>query len=315
MTRRRIAGAPITWGVCEVPGWGHQMSPGRVLSEMADLGLTATELGPDGFLPGDPDELEILLDRHGLELAAGFVPVMLHDEDRWSLNRAEASRRISTLGEAGASTVVFAASTGDESYEGTAVLTDQQWEHLVDALSELEEIAGEHGLTASLHPHYGTAIEGPAEIRRLLDTSDVGICLDTGHVLVGGGDPVELAESAAERVVHVHLKDVDAALVGRVRGGELGYREAVRDGLYKPLGEGDVDVAAVVLALEDAGYEGWFVLEQDTVLAEEPPPGEGPVSDAEASLRFLRDGVSDRRSGSGGSGVIDAGYREGRKRV
>jgi len=315
MSEKRIAGAPITWGVCEVPGWGHQMTPERVLSEMADLGLTATEMGPDGFLPGDPDELERLLDHHGLELAAGFVPVVLHDEARWERDRREVSRQIATLGEAGASTVVLAASTGDESYEQAATLTDQQWAHLVGALKEAGNMAGEYGLTVSLHPHYGTAIEGPAEIHRLLETSDVGLCLDTGHVLVGGGDPVDLAESAAERVVHVHLKDVDADLASRVSGGELGYRQAVGFGLYRPLGEGNVDIAAVVSALDGVGYQGWFVLEQDTVLAEEPDPGEGPMADAETSLRYLRRRVSDRASGSGGSGVIDAGHREGRKRV
>lgn len=313
MRQRRIAGAPITWGVCEVPDWGHQLSPERVLSEMAGIGLTATELGPQGFLSGDPDELGSLLSRHGLELVAGFVPAVLHDRRLWERERGEVSRQIDTLAGAGASIVVLAATTEERRYEESADLTDQQWEHLVAAVKETEAIAGEHGLTVSFHPHYGTVVEGPAEIRRLLDTSDVGLCLDTGHVMVGGGNPVALAEAAAERVVHVHLKDVDAGLAARVRRGELGYQSAVGQGLYRRLGAGDVDVAAIVSTLEAAGYEGWFVLEQDTVLREEPEAGQGPVADAEASLRYLNQGVPTASRGSGGSGVIDAGHREGRK--
>jgi inosose dehydratase len=100
-----------------------------------------------------------------------------------------------------------------------------------------------------------------------------------------------------------------------VRRGNLGYHRAVARGLYRPLGAGDVDIAAIVSTLEAAAYEGWFVLEQDTVLSEEPEAGQGPVADAEASLRYLSQGVPIASRGSGGSGVIDAGHREGRKRV
>src|SRR5690606_29964198 len=97
----RLAGAPITWGVCEVPGWGHQMSPERVLSEMARLGLAATEAGPDGFLPDDPTELRSILGRHGLALVGAFIPVVLHDHERWERERDQAWRRIRTIAAAG----------------------------------------------------------------------------------------------------------------------------------------------------------------------------------------------------------------------
>jgi inosose dehydratase len=125
-------------------------------------------------------------------------------------------------------------------------------------------------------------------VERILANSDVPLCLDTGHLLVGGADPVEVARAANGRVAHVHLKDVDAGLAARVRARELGYRDAVARGLYRPLGEGDVDVSGVVGPLRAAGYAGWYVLEQDVVLDEEPVEGEGPARAAARSVSYLK---------------------------
>jgi inosose dehydratase len=131
-------------------------------------------------------------------------------------------------------------------------------------------------------------IENRAEVETVLAGSHVGLCVDTGHLLVGGTDPVSLARKHAGRVVHVHLKDVDAAVARRVQAGELTYGEGVSEGLYTPLGGGDVDIAALVNALEHAGYTGWYVLEQDVKL-DRDPEGEGPMSDVRASLAFLQE--------------------------
>jgi inosose dehydratase len=112
------------------------------------------------------------------------------------------------------------------------------------------------------------------------------LTLDTGHLLVGGADPVALARSAPDRVGHVHLKDVDARLADRVRAGDLSFSAAVGTGLFRPLGEGDVDVLTLVRALEDAGYRGWYVLEQDVQLTggDDDPD---PVANVRASLDHL----------------------------
>ena len=131
-----------------------------------------------------------------------------------------------------------------------------------------------------------------ADIDRLLDASDVGICLDTGHAYLGGADPVEVAKVAGGRVLHVHLKDVDEAKAERVRSGEVAFREAVLDGLFVPLGEGGVDIAGVIQTLEEQGYRGWYVLEQDVSLKSDPPEGEGPKADAVDSVAFLADLVA-----------------------
>ncbi len=111
--------------------------------------------------------------------------------------------------------------------------------------------------------------------------------LDTGHLYLGGADPVAVARRAPERVIHVHLKDVDAGLADQLRSGALTFDQAVRRGLFTPLGRGAVDIAGVVEVLEASGFAGWYVLEQDTALEAEPAPAEGPVADARLSLEFL----------------------------
>ncbi|WP_443035390.1 TIM barrel protein [Streptomyces sp. BE230] len=279
----RVAGAPISWGVCEVPGWGHQMAPQRVLEEMAAAGLAATEFGPDGFLPQDPDARAELLAGHGLAAVGGFVPVVLHDPGRDPL--PEVRRALAGFGSA--RTLVLAAATGADGYDARPELSEREWDALLTNLDRIAAHAGAEGITATLHPHIGTMVEGPDEVERVLTGSSVPLCLDTGHLLAGGNDPVALARRAADRIAHVHLKDVDAALAARVRAGDITYTEAVRTGLYQPLGRGDVDISAITTALDAAGYTGWYVLEQDTVLDSEPAVGEGPLADVEASLAHL----------------------------
>ena len=131
-------------------------------------------------------------------------------------------------------------------------------------------------------------VENRADVQRVLDGSTVQLCLDTGHLLIGGTDPLQLAREVPGRIAHTHLKDVDAGLAARVQAGDISYTEAVRAGIYTPLGTSDVDIAGIVKALLDDGFDGWFVMEQDTILDDEPT-GEGPVRDVRASVAYLHD--------------------------
>lgn len=282
----KIAAAPITWGVSEVPGWGRQLDAGRVLAEIARAGLVATELGPHGFLPEDPAEIEARLAAYGLALVGGFVPAVLHraevqDEE---LARVEAGAR--SLADAGAGVLVLAARSGAPGYDVSRTPTEAEWETLRRGVAATLGIGRRHGLVVAVHPHVGTLIEKEAEIRRLLESTGAPLCLDTGHLTVAGVDPLRVAREAAGRIAHVHLKDVDRALAAQVRSGGLGYHEAVRRGLYRRLGEGDVDVAGVVEILREQGYDGWYVLEQDLVI-EGDGDGGRPLENALHSVRFL----------------------------
>lgn len=290
----RLAGAPISWGVCEVPGWGWQLDPVTVLSQMQELGLVATEFGPDGFLPEDPLDKARMLADQGLSAVGGFVPVVLHDpavDPGRAIHKALAGFKAS-----GASTLVLAAATGTQGYgarQGLNGLDGDGWKVLLDNLDRLAEFAARMGIVATVHPHVGTMIETAADVDRVLDGSQIGLCLDTGHLLIGGADPVRLAAEHAGRIRHTHLKDVDAAWARRVRSGEVTYTEAVSGGLYRPLGQGDVDIASIVGSLEGAGYDGWYVLEQDTILAgphrvsSMQDPDTEPMDDVRASIDHL----------------------------
>jgi inosose dehydratase len=287
ISRDRIAGAPITWGVCEVPGWGVMLSADRVLGEMRSLGITATELGAPGFLPRDPDALVDVLRRNDIQLVGGFVPLVLHDPAQREATLAEARSTAELFAAAGA-TMFVTAVVVDEDWAPRFELSTSQWNHLVGMLGELDGLCAEYGLTQALHPHVGTLVETAADVGTVLERSDVHWCLDTGHLLIGGYDPAKFVIDAADRIVHAHLKDVRGDIATRVGRGELSIRAGVVDGLFCPLGEGDVPIRETVDALETAGYNGWYVLEQDTDLgAAEPPPGTGPVEAARVSLDYL----------------------------
>lgn len=283
----RIAAAPISWGICEVPGWGHQMSPERVFEEMHRIGLRASELGPPGFLPDDPAAVRAILGASSLSLVGAFVAAPLHVPERLETELTSLRRTATHLAASGGRMLVLAAASAADGYERAEDLDERGWTALVAGLDRARDIAAEAGLVATLHPHVGSVVESPAQIDELLGRSTIDLCLDTGHVLAGGGDPVRLSETAADRIAHVHLKDADLQLAEDVRERRIAYRDAVAAGLYPSLGEGDLDVEAVVGSLEAAGYEGWYVLEQDRVLEREPDPGTGPVHEVEASVRSL----------------------------
>ncbi len=283
---RRVAGAPISWGVCEVPGWGRQLAPEVVLAQMAGLGLAATEFGPEDFLPADPAGKVATLAAHHLRAVGQFVPVVLHDPGHDPLPAVEEA--MTALVAAQASTVVLAAATGLEGYDVRPTLDDTGWATLLANLDRLASAAAAVGLTATLHPHVGTMVESGEETARVLAGSSIGLCLDTGHLLIGGGDPVAVARSSPERIAHVHLKDVRLEWARRVQSGEVTYTEAVAGGMYVPLGEGDVDIAAIVTALEDNGYAGWYVLEQDTILGGGPDGSGGEAPEADDPMGAVR---------------------------
>jgi inosose dehydratase len=296
--RIRIGTAPISWGACEIPKWGDQLPYAQVLDEMAACGYEGTELGPWSYLPTDPTTLRRELDARGLALAGAFCPVTLHDRDRRAASLRSARETIDLLAAAGAPVLVLA-DAGDERRaalagrvpaDGSSGFSHAEWRRFSDGVNEIARHARARGLVTAFHPHAATYVERPEEIVRLMRDTDpalVGLCLDTGHVAYGGGDPAEIARAHAPRVRHVHLKDLRRDVRADALARHLDFREAVGLDVFAPLGEGSLDLRGTLTALSAAGYSGWLIVEQDVRLGVSARAA--PKRDAERSRAFLRE--------------------------
>ncbi len=293
--RRRMRGAddalphasigtvPILWyNADDGAGWDGA----TILDEIARLGYEGTQLGHD-FPRGH--ELRDELSRRGLRLAEVYAPLpcTVDGPIDGALDIARAC--LGELHEARGDVLCVAvdgstdrdAPAGRADEPGTPSFTDAAWAALADVLHTIADEAAALGHPTVFHPHAGTYVETPAEIERLLDTTDadrVGVCIDTGHHLVGGAEPVADLRRLGERVRHIHLKDVDGAVLNALRRGHYnGLDAAVRDGLFTELGAGALDLDGVLSILAARDYDGWLMAEQDRSV--------GPPSEAAAIAR------------------------------
>jgi inosose dehydratase len=284
----RVAAAPISWGICEAPGWGLQLPVDRVLAEARALGITAMEQGALGWLPTDPTTQRAKLGEYGMQLLGGFVPLVLHDPAHRDAMLRLADEVAANMQAAGGSFYVTAV-VGSLADWYRPEMNEESWSELFANLDRVDEICRSRGLTQVVHPHVDTLIETSDEFERFLEQSTVKFCFDTGHLTIGGVDVVALARQRIDRIGIVHLKDVDGDVAARERSGELDLMAATQAGLFPSIGDGMVRIAEIVEALEAAGYDGWYVMETDVAITEgEPPAGEGPVRGVARSLAFLR---------------------------
>jgi inosose dehydratase len=295
-SRIRIGTAPISWGACEIPKWGDQLPYAQVLDEMAACGYEGTELGPWSYLPTDPTTLRRELDARKLALAGAFCPVTLHDRDRRLASLRTARETIDLLAAAGAPVLVLA-EAGDERRaaiagrvpsDGSAGFSHGEWRRFADGVNDVARYARDQGLVTAFHPHAASYIERPEEIARLMRDTDptlVGLCLDTGHVAYGGGDPVEIARTHAHRVRHVHLKDLRRDVRADAFMRHLDFRDAVGLDVFAPLGAGSLDLRGTLQALRAVDYAGWLIVEQDVRLGVSKRAA--PERDAKRSRAYL----------------------------
>lgn len=272
----RLASAPCTWGVWErTVDRDDLIPPARMLETVRELGYTGIELGPPGYFGVDPDTVGERLRSYGLELVGAFAPLRFEDEEAFREDLAFLDRTIAILAAtgargpvvlAGAENDVRLAAAGRPDRTHATGLKSDGFKRAAERIERAADRAREGGVAAAFHPHTATYIENPDEVAALLEATDpelVRLAFDTGHTVVGGGDPVELAASARDRIGHLHLKDVDPTALARVRSGELTVEEAWDTGLFCPFGEGSVDFAGVLAAVQ--GFDGWAVVEQDRV--------------------------------------------------
>jgi inosose dehydratase len=238
-------------------------SPEDVLSEIAKYGFQAIEAGPTGFLPADPMAAQELLQRFSLTLLGSFIALPLHKSVGSAIDLAPLRQLAGSLAALGATTLVLGAAGASGGYNTRVELTEHEWSNLIWNLEMADRIVSQAGLSLALHPHFGTAIETQSDIDRLCRATPIKFCLDTGHLLAGGSDPRATAISLSDRIIHVHLKDINGDLAEIVARRELPYEMAIERGLFLPLGDGSAEISAVVDTLERLGYRGHYVFEQD----------------------------------------------------
>lgn len=284
----RVGNAPLSYGAFEVTVGVYPNVPGpdELLAEMTAAGYGGTELGPPGYL-GEGGLLGERLERHGLALTGGWCPLRFSEPERLD---ADLEVLASTLdlfdaAEAHDAHPVFGDGGSDERRanpgRGEPELDDAGWRRWAEGVRRAQEVAHERGYEPTLHPHTSTFVESPREIERALELTDIGVLVDTGHLLLGGSDPIEALRDWGGRVNYVHVKDVRLDVVRQVVAERADVLEGWRRGMFCELGEGDVDLPAFFDALRAAGYDGWIVVEQDRI----PRPDERLEESAHAQRR------------------------------
>lgn len=293
----RVANAPCSWGILEFTEGARAAPYTQVLDEISSTGYAGTELGDWGFMPTDPTRLRDELHVRGLALVGAFVPVALARAETHAPGIRTAVRTAQLMRDAGATNAFIVLSDDNATVPAREEragrirpedgLDQRQWTTFGDGAERVARaVREETGLGTVFHPHCGGYVETEAEIDQLMartDASLVGLLIDTGHIMYGGGDPLSVLKRHASRVTHVHFKDCDPAVAARARSEGLGYLAAVRQQLFCELGAGGVDFEAVTRELRRLNYDGWIVVEQDVF------PGYGtPAESAKRSRDYLR---------------------------
>jgi inosose dehydratase len=294
-----IANAPCSYGAFEITvGVDPNVPPGaQLLEAVADAGYRGIDLGPLGYL-GGPDDLPERLHSRDLTLAGGYFevpfsePAQLPDELQRLESLLDVFDAAANGGPVARPTVADAGSESRRAYPGRAHddhslgWDDAGWRQFADAMARLAERCRARGYEPTFHPHTATYIEAPWEIDRLLALTDVSVCLDTGHLLIGGGDPVQAVRDWGSRINHVHLKDAKLAVIDEIVADRAPVRAIWERGAFCRLGTGDVALDDVLDQLREHDYHGWLVVEQD-ILPDPADPGR-PVSDQRLNRDYLR---------------------------
>jgi inosose dehydratase len=291
----RVANAPCSYGAFEITVGRLPNVPAadEVLAAIAAAGYVGTELGPPGYL-GDRTTLRDNLERHGLALVGGWIPLRLTEPEWFDDDLAAMAATLDLYEAAGAvrarpvladgGSAERSANPGRAATDRSLGLDDAGWTRLADGVARAADLARRRGFEPVFHHHTATYVEAPWEIERLLELTDVPLLLDTGHLALGGGDPVQGLRDWGDRVQHVHVKDSKRDVLERVLADRADMEEAWRRGVFCELGAGDVDLPAFFRELDESGYEGWLVVEQDRI----PRPDEDPVDAADAQARNRR---------------------------
>jgi inosose dehydratase len=293
----KIANAPCSWGALEFDLEGKSLGYQQVLSEMVETGYEGTELGDWGFMPSNPDELKKVLDENKLQLLGAFVPVALSKLEEHAAGIELALKTAGLMFDAGYKDafIVLADENGtvEERTKNAGRITPEmglteiQWKIFADGAEKVAQaVKDTYGMQTVFHHHCGGYVETSAEVAKLMELTNpgiLGLCLDMGHYAFGGGNPVEALKKYYNRIWHVHFKDFDPKVGQAARENNYDYFKSVEQGVFCELGKGNVDFKSIVKILNEKGYDGWIVVEQDVL------PGMGsPKTCAAHNRQFIK---------------------------
>lgn len=279
-----VANAPVSFGVFELADDAASLpSPDDLAGAVAGGGYAGIDLGPAGYL-GAGSALGQRLARHELGLAGGFVQMGFSDPDAFAsdmgaldeaLDLFEAASGAGIAGPRPKPTLADAGSPARRAHPGRGSevpecrLGDAEWKGFAARVGIAADRVRERGFEPTFHHHACSYVEAPGEIERLLESTDVDLCLDTGHLLLGGGDPLAGLTAWGSRINHLHVKDCRRAVVDAIVAERAGMRDVWSRGTFCALGAGDLDIAGFLDAVAAIGFAGWLVVEQDMLAGPE----------------------------------------------
>ena len=293
----KIANAPCSWGALEFELEGKSLGYQQVLSEMVETGYAGTELGDWGFMPSTPAELKKELDEKKLQLLGAFVPVALAKEEAHAAGIDLALKTAGLMYDAGYKNAFIVLADENGSVEERTKnagritpgmgLTENQWKTFAEGAEKVAQgVKRVYGMRTVFHHHCAGYVETPEEVAKLMELTNpelLGLCLDMGHYAFGGGNPVEALKKYYNRIWHVHFKDFDPKVGQAARENNYDYFKSVAEGVFCELGNGNVDFKSIVAIMNENGYEGWIVVEQDVL------PGMGnPKVCAKRNREFIQ---------------------------
>jgi len=285
----RLGIAPIAWTNDDMPDLGKENTFEQCVSEMALAGFTGSEIG--GKYPGDVSKLKKALDMRGIQICNCWFSSFLISEP-YEVTEREFIRQADFLKAMNAEVI----GVSEQSYsiqgklnqpvwEGKYEMNEEEWKLLADGLNKLGRIAGDKGMKLTFHHHMGTVVQTEEEIDRFMELVDpelVYLLFDSGHLSFAGINPERVLKKYVSRVRHVHLKDIRKDIVNKSRSEKWSFLKGVREGVFTVPGDGDVDFVPVFRILEEAGYEGWVVVE-----AEQDPAKADPLEYAIKARKYI----------------------------
>lgn len=284
--------APIGWCNDDMPELGGDSTFRQIVSEMALAGFTGCEIG--NKYPKDAKELKWELDLRGMRIASRWFSSFLIDQP-YEQVEADFIKELDFLAAVGANRINVSEQSG--SIQGKTdvavlennkpVMNEEQWKRFCEGLNKLGKVAADRGFKLCFHHHMGTVVQSAEETGRMLRETDpryVYLCYDTGHFTFAGENPLLMLEQHASRIGHVHLKDMRAEVVERVKKEGWSFLKAVREGAFTVPGDGCVAFDPIIRHLSDAKYEGWLLVE-----AEQDPAKANPLEYAMKARAYIKE--------------------------